>query len=218
MQVNLGVISALINRNDVIILDKDAHASIVDGSILSMGDIRRFSHNDMQGLERILSGIPENKAKLVVVDGLYSMGGDLAQLPEIVSLCNKYKARIMVDDAHGMGVLGKGHGTVAHFGLTNEIDLIMSTFSKSFASLGGFIAGDEQVIHYIRHHARSLIFSASITPANTAAAMASLRVMRDEPERIKKVNKNGKKMRTGLKKMGFNIGNFCISDCPYLNW
>jgi 8-amino-7-oxononanoate synthase len=216
MQVNLGVISALINRNDVVVLDKEAHASIVDGSILSMGDIRRFSHNDMQSLERILSGISENKAKLVVVDGLYSMGGDLAQLPEIVSLCKKYKARIMVDDAHGMGVLGKGHGTVAHFGLTHEIDLIMSTFSKSFASLGGFIAGDEQVIHYIRHHARSLIFSASITPANTAAAMASLRIMQEEPERIRKVNENGFKMRTGLKKMGFNIGNSVSPIVPVL--
>ncbi|MCD6598564.1 MAG: pyridoxal phosphate-dependent aminotransferase family protein [Bacteroidales bacterium] len=216
MQVNLGVISAIISRKDVVILDKEVHASIVDGAILSLGDIRRFSHNNMNSLEKVLSGIPENTGKLIVVDGLYSMGGDLANLPEITYLSKKYKARLMVDDAHGMGIFGNGHGTVAHFGLTDEVDLIMSTFSKSFGSLGGFIAGDEQVIHYIQHHARSLIFSASITPANTAAAMASLRVMEEEPERIRRVNENGKKMRTGLIKLGFNIGNSISPIVPIL--
>lgn len=216
MQVNLGVISAIINRKDVVILDKEVHASIVDGAILSLGDIRRFSHNNMNSLEKVLSGIPENTGKLIVVDGLYSMGGDLANLPEITYLSKKYKARLMVDDAHGMGIFGNGHGTVAHFGLTDKVDLIMSTFSKSFGSLGGFIAGDEQVIHYIQHHARSLIFSASITPANTAAAMASLKVMEEEPERIRRVNENGKKMRTGLIKLGFNIGNSISPIVPIL--
>ncbi len=206
MQSNLGAISAISGRGDVIILDKDDHASIVDGARLGYGSIERYRHNDMEHLERVLKSIPENCGKMIVVDGLYSMEGDLADLPGINTVAKKYGTRVMVDDAHGMGVTGDGHGTAWHFGLTDEIDLIMSTFSKSFASLGGFVAGDEDVIHYIKHQARSLIFSASLPPANAASALAALHVMRDEPERIQRINAIAAKMREGYKKLGFNIG------------
>lgn len=216
MQVNLGVISALVGRNDVVILDKDDHASIVDGARLSWGKVKRFRHNDMADLERVLQSIPDDQGKLVVVDGLYSMEGDIAPLPELVPLCKQYGARLMVDDAHAMGVLGGGRGTAAHFGLTEEVDLIMSTFSKSFASLGGFIAGDQQVIDYIQHTARSLIFSASIPPANAAAARAALHVMQEEPERIARINEIGEKMRKGYRALGFNIGNTETAVIPII--
>ncbi len=206
MQTNLGAISALMMRGDLIVLDKDDHASIVDGARLGWGETRRFRHNDMKELERILSKEGDERGKLVVVDGLYSMGGDLARLPEITALCKKYGARLMVDDAHGLGVMGGGRGTAAHFGLEREVDLIMSTFSKSFASLGGFVAGDEVVIHYIKHHARALIFSASIPAANAAAALTALRIMRAEPERSARVNAIGERVRRELTHMGFNIG------------
>ncbi len=206
MQVNLGTISSLIGRGDFVILDKEDHASIVDGAKLSFGETKRFGHNDMAELERVLAKLPADKARLVVVDGLFSMEGDIAPLPEIVPLCKKYDARLMVDDAHAMGVLGGGRGTAAHFGMTDQVDLIMSTFSKSFASLGGFVAGDEPVIHYVKHHARALIFSASIPPSNAAAALAALQVMREEPERIQQVNDNGEYMRKGFHALGFDTG------------
>ncbi len=206
MQTNLGTISALVGRGDVVVLDKDDHASIVDGARLSWGEIKRFRHNDMESLEKTLAAIPEKTGRMVVVDGLFSMGGDIAPLPEIVPICKKYGARLMVDDAHAVGVLGGGHGTAARFGMTKDVDLIMSTFSKSFASLGGFIAGDEYVVHYIKHNARSLIFSASMSPANTAAALAALQVMREEPERVTRLEEIGKRMRKAYKEMGFNIG------------
>jgi 8-amino-7-oxononanoate synthase len=206
MQTNLGVLSAIVGRGDVIVLDKDDHASLVDGAKLAWGETKRFKHNDMADLERVLSGISKDKGRLVVVDGLYSMGGDLAPLPEIAALCKKYGARLMVDDAHGMGVMGRGRGTAAHFGVTKDVDLIMSTFSKSFASLGGFIAGDDQVIHYIKHHARALIFSASIPAANAAAALAALKIMRDEPQRVERLGAIADRMRRELRRMGFNIG------------
>src|SRR5512138_888942 len=195
MQVNLGVISALVGRGDYVILDKDDHASIVDGARLSYGEIQRYRHNDMEHLERVLESLPEKSGKLIVADGLFSMEGDLAPLPQIIPLAKKYQARLMVDDAHAMGVLGGGRGTAAHFGMTDQVDLIMSTFSKAFASLGGFIAGDEEVIHYIKHSARSMIFSASIPPANAAAALAALEVMREEPERIERLTQIGDRMR-----------------------
>jgi 8-amino-7-oxononanoate synthase len=204
MQTNLGTISALVSRGDVVILDKDDHASIVDGARLSWGDTKRFRHNDMKDLEHVLANIPEQKGKLVVVDGLYSMGGDIAPLPEIAPLCKKYGARLMVDDAHAIGVLGGGHGTAAHYGMNGEVDLIMSTFSKSFASLGGFIAGDEPVVHFVKHFARSLIFSASIPPSNAAAALAALEVMRTEPERIQRLLDIGDYMRKSYQQLGFN--------------
>jgi 8-amino-7-oxononanoate synthase len=206
MQTNLGVISAMVMRGDIVLLDKEDHASLVDGARLALGETRRFRHNDMADLERVLAGIPAEKGRLVVVDGLYSMGGDLALLPEIAALCKKYGARLMVDDAHGLGVMGGGRGTATHFGLTGQVDLIMSTFSKSFASLGGFIAGDEQVIHYIKHHARSLIFSASIPAANAAAALAALNIMRTEPQHVERLTAIGDRMRRELRAMGFNIG------------
>lgn len=216
MQVNLGTVSALVGRGDYVILDKDDHASIVDGARLSFGDIQRYRHNDIDHLERVLESLPEKSGKLLVADGLFSMEGDLACLPEIMPLAKKYGARVMVDDAHGMGVLGGGHGTAAHFGLTDEVDLIMSTFSKSFASLGGFIAGKEEVVHYIKHSARSLIFSASIPPANTAAALAALHVMMEEPERIQRVNDIGLKMREGFRSLGFNIGHSVTPVIPII--
>lgn len=207
MQTNLGTISAMVGRGDIVFLDKEDHASIVDGAYLSFGETRRFRHNDMDDLERVLKAAPDDKGKLVVVDGLYSMGGDLAPLPELITVCRRYEARLMVDDAHALGVLGAGHGTSAHFGVSEEVDLIMSTFSKSFASLGGFIAGDEPVIHYIKHHARAIIFSASIPPSNTAAALAALEVMRTEPERIERLAEIGAYMRRELANLGFDIGN-----------
>lgn len=216
MQVNLGVVSALVGRGDYVILDKDDHASIVDGARLSFGDIQRYRHNDMEHFERVLQSLPENAGKLVVVDGLFSMEGDLAPLPEMIPLVKKYGARLMVDDAHGMGVLGGGRGTAFHFGCNDDVDLVMSTFSKSFASLGGFIAGDEEVVHYIKHSARSLIFSASIPPANTAAALAALRVMREEPERVERVNQIGKKMREGFQALGFNTGHSVTPVVPII--
>jgi 8-amino-7-oxononanoate synthase len=216
MQVNLGVISAIVCRDDIVILDKDDHASIVDGAFLSRGEIKRFRHNDMGDLERILAKLPKDKSKMVVVDGLFSMEGDIAPLPEIVPLCKEYGARLMVDDAHSTGVLGGGRGTAAHFGLTDEVDLIMSTFSKSFASLGGFIAGDEQVIHYIKHFARSLIFSASIPPSNTAAVLASLDVMRTEPERVERLLQIADYMRTEYQRLGFDTGHSVTPVIPIL--
>jgi 8-amino-7-oxononanoate synthase len=206
MQTNLGTISALVGRGDYVILDKDDHASIVDGARLGYGKIERFNHNDIEHLERVLKSIPETAGKLIVVDGVFSMGGDLAALPEIVAMAKKYGARVMVDDAHGMGVMGSGRGTAAHFGLTDEVDIVMSTFSKSFASLGGFIAGKAEVVFYVKHFARSLIFSASMTPSNTAAALAALHVMRDEPERIARVNEIGEYMRKGYQALSLNTG------------
>jgi 8-amino-7-oxononanoate synthase len=216
MQVNLGTISALTGRSDVLILDKDDHASIVDGARLGYGKIERFRHNDIDHLERVLQSIPENLGKLIVVDGVFSMGGDLADLPAIIPLAKKYSARIMVDDAHGMGVTGKGRGTAAQFGVGEEVDLIMSTFSKSFASLGGFIAGDEDIIHFIKHTARSLIFSASIPAANTAAALAALDIIRKEPERVERVNAIAERMRKELKRMGFDVGESVTPIVPVI--
>ncbi|PKO07649.1 MAG: 8-amino-7-oxononanoate synthase [Chloroflexi bacterium HGW-Chloroflexi-3] len=213
MQANLGAVSAIVGSKDIVILDKDDHASIVDGARLSFGKIERYRHNDMIHLERVLKSLPEDSGKIIIVDGLFSMEGDLAPLPEIIPLAKKYGARLMVDDAHGMGVTGGGHGTSHHFGVTNNVDLIMSTFSKSFASLGGFIAGDADVVHYIKHFARSLIFSASIPPGNAAAALASLQVMREEPERIERVNQIGERMRRGFKELGFDIGS---SETPVI--
>ncbi|NIV14496.1 MAG: aminotransferase class I/II-fold pyridoxal phosphate-dependent enzyme [Aliifodinibius sp.] len=213
MQVNLGTISSIVGKGDTVILDKDDHASIVDGARLSWGNIKRFRHNDLGDLERILESVGTEKKKLVVVDGLFSMEGDIAPLPEIIPLVKKYNARLMVDDAHAIGVLGRGKGTAAHFGITDGVDLIMGTFSKSFASLGGFIAGDKVVVDYIQHNARSLIFSASIPPSNAAAALAALKIMREEPERVDRLTGIAEKMRRGFTDLGFNIGN---SESPVI--
>ena len=216
MQTNLGTVSALIGRDDIVILDKDDHASIVDGARLGYGKIERYRHNDADHLERVLKSLPENAGKLLVMDGLFSMEGDLADLPVLVPLAKKYGARIMVDDAHGMGVMGKGHGTVAHYGMSDQVDLVMSTFSKSFASLGGFIAGKDEVVHYIKHHARALIFSASITASNAASALAALKVMSEEPERVERVNEIGRKMRAGYQSLGFDIGHSVTPIVPII--
>lgn len=206
MQTNLGTISSLVGRDDMVVLDKQDHASIVDGAKLSWGKTFRYRHNDMRDLERILGQAGEETGKLVVVDGLFSMEGDIAPLPDIIPLCKKYGARLMVDDAHTTGVLGGGRGTAAHFDVTEDVDLIMSTFSKSFASLGGAIAGDNDTVQYIKHHARSIIFSASIPPANAAAALAALHVMQNEPERIQRLTEIAAHMRKEYRRLGFNIG------------
>lgn len=205
-QVNLGVISALAGKDDVIIIDKMDHASIIDGCRLSYAEVRKFRHNDMADLERIL-GECKDRRKMIVVDGVFSMEGDIINLPDVVTLAKKYNARIMVDDAHGIGVLGKtGRGTAEHFELENEVDLIMGTYSKSLASIGGFISGEEKVVHYIKHFARALIFSASPPPASIAAVDAALDIIENEPERIQKLWANTWKMHKGFKSLGFEIG------------
>jgi len=205
-QVNLGVISALVGKDDVVIIDKMDHASIIDGCRLSFGEIRKFRHNDMADLERVL-GEYEDRDKLIVVDGVFSMEGDIAHLPDIVELAKKYGARLMVDDAHGIGVLGKtGRGTAEHFGLEDKVDLIMGTYSKSLASIGGFISGSADVIHYIKHLARSLIFSASPPPASVAAVSAAVDIIENEPERREQLWKNTTKMLNGFKNLGFRTG------------
>lgn len=214
MQANLGAVSALVGRGNIAVLDKDDHASIVDGARLGYGAVKRYRHNDMDHLESVLEGLPESAGAMVIVDGVFSMEGDLAPLPELTALCRRYGARLMVDDAHGMGVTGGGRGTAAHFGVTDQVDIIMSTFSKSFASLGGFVAGEADVISYVKHHARSLIFSASPTPANTACALAALQVMRTEPERIERVNSIGTRMREAFRQMGFDTGNSITPIIP----
>lgn len=216
MQVNLGTISSIVGKRDIIIMDKEDHASIVDGAFLSGGKIERFRHNDMVHLERVLQSLPEEPGKLLVVDGLFSMEGDIAPLPEIIPLCKKYNVRLMVDDAHAMGVLGGGRGTAAHFDMTDDVDLIMSTFSKSFASIGGFVAGDFEVIDYIKHHARSLIFSASIPPANTATALAALEIMQDQPELVERLTKNAEFMRAGFSQLGFDTGHSVSPIIPII--
>ncbi|MCD6555379.1 MAG: pyridoxal phosphate-dependent aminotransferase family protein [Anaerolineae bacterium] len=205
-QTNVGTISALVGRGDVVITDREDHASIVDGCRLAFGRMLRFHHNDVADLERVLRNAPPEAGKLVVVDGVFSMGGDIAPLPDIVDVCARYDARLMVDDAHSIGVLGQGRGTAAHFGITARVDLIMGTFSKSFASLGGFIAGDTDVIHYVQHHARSLIFSASMPAANVAVCLAALDIMESEPERYTRLQEIGDKMRAGFRALGFNVG------------
>jgi 8-amino-7-oxononanoate synthase len=205
-QTNLGAITALVGRGDYVILDKEAHACIVDGAIMSMGEMKRFVHNDLDSLDRVLAKLPADSGKLVAIDGIYSMGGDIAPLPEIVEICKKYGARLMVDDAHSLGVLGGGHGTAAHFDLTDQVDIITGTFSKSFASIGGFIAGDADVIHYIQHHARSLMFSASIPAPNAATVLAVLDVLEEEPWHVEQLWENTEFMRAGLKKLGYNTG------------
>ena len=205
-QVNLGTISSLIERGDIVVLDKDDHASIVDGAMLALGETRRFSHNDMDHLERVLDKIDKDTGVLVVVDGVYSMGGDLAPLPEIIPITKKHGARLMVDDAHSIGVMGGGRGTSAHFGVADDVDMIMGTFSKSFASLGGFISGEREVMDYVQHHARSFMFSASMPAANVAAVIASLDIMETEPEHVERLWEVTDRMRAGLKEMGFEMG------------
>ncbi|MBN2380110.1 pyridoxal phosphate-dependent aminotransferase family protein [candidate division WOR-3 bacterium] len=213
-QTNLGSIAALVQRGDYVITDKLDHASIIDGAFLSRGAMKRFVHNDMDSLKRVLASLPADSGKLVVVDGIFSMEGDLAPLPELLPVAKKYGARILVDEAHSVGVMGStGAGVVEHFGATDEVDLIMGTFSKSFASLGGFVAGEGKVITFIRHNARSLIFSASITPASVAAALKALEIIISEPERRSRLWQNTRMMLTRLPELGFDIG---TSETPVI--
>jgi len=205
-QTNLGTLSALLGRTDVVICDKEDHASIIDGCRLALGRMKRFDHNAPENLERVLDSCAADAGKLVVVDGVFSMSGDIAPLPELVPICRKYDARLLVDDAHSVGVIGGGRGTAAHFGVTDDVDLIVGTFSKSFASIGGFVAGDEATLHWIQHLARSLIFSASLPAPNVAAALAALGVMEREPERADRVNEIGDRMRERYRGLGFDIG------------
>ncbi len=216
-QANLGAIAGLVQKGEYVILDKSDHASIVDGSRLSFGTVKRFLHNDMDSLKKVLESLELDAGKLIVVDGVYSMDGDIANLPEMVKLKKQYNARLMVDDAHSFGVLGKnGRGTANHFGLEEDVDIIMGTFSKSFASLGGFVASDKEVIDYLRHFARSVIFSASITPASTAAVLAALDIMENEPELIDKLWANTDRMRKGVQQMGYDTGTSCTPIIPLI--
>jgi 8-amino-7-oxononanoate synthase len=206
-QVNLGVVSIIGGRHDYLLLDELDHASIIEGSRLSFAKVLKFAHNDMNALECKLKVCHKESIKLIVVDGIFSMEGDIINLPEVVKLAEHYKASIMVDDAHSLGVLGKnGSGTSSHFGLTDKVDLIMGTFSKSFASLGGFIAADKEVINYIKHNSRSLIFSASMTPSSAAAVLASIEIMENEPERIKHLWDITAYALKGFKSAGFDTG------------
>lgn len=206
-QVNMGVVSVLTGRNDHLLLDELDHASIIEGSRLSFSRVLKFAHNDMKSLESKLKHCTPDSIKLIVVDGIFSMEGDIVNLPAIVKLAKKYNATIMVDDAHSLGVIGvNGAGTASHFGLTKEVDLIMGTFSKSFASLGGFIAADKDTINFIKHNSRSLIFSASMTPASAATVLAALDIMESEPERIKHLWDMTNYALKGFKSMGFDTG------------
>lgn len=206
-QVNLGVVSCLTGREDYILWDELDHASIIEGHRLSYSTKLKYKHNDMDSLEKQLQKCESDKIKLIVIDGVFSMEGDVAHLPEIVALAKKYNASVMVDEAHGIGVLGKqGRGTCNHFGVTDDVDLIMGTFSKSFASIGGFIASDAEVINYLRHNSRSYIFSASNTPAATAAADAALDIMLSEPERMEHLWKITNYALDGFRNMGCEIG------------
>ncbi len=199
-QTNLGIISAIATKGDYILSDNENHASIVDGCRLSFAKTLKFRHSDMEDLERLLSNIPEENGKLIITDGVFSMSGEICNLPKIVELANKYGARILVDDAHAFGMIGKGgRGTASHFGLEAEVDIVMSTFSKSAASLGGFIASEERVINYVKHASRPFIFSASIPPSNAAVAREALRIMKEEPDRPLRLKANSDYMRAGFK-------------------
>lgn len=213
-QVNLGVISALVGRGDYVIGDKCNHASIVEGCNLAQGQFLRFPHQDMAALEARLEKIDPAAGKLIVVDGVFSMEGDIIQLPELVRIAQRHGAAVMVDDAHAIGVIGKhGSGTASHFGITEGVQLIMGTFSKSLASLGGFIASDAQTIDFLKHNSRALIFSASMSPANAAAVRAAMDIMVSEPERIQRLWHNTRRMKQGLLALGFDLGE---SETPIL--
>lgn len=211
-QSNLGAISTILTKNDIIITDKTNHASIFDGIFLSVGihmggTIKRYKHNDMDDLARVLSNLDPARPKLIITDGVFSMEGDLVKLPELTELAKQFRVRVYLDDAHGLGVEGKtGRGTQEHYGIWNEVDLVMCTFSKSFASLGGFIAGKTEVVNYIKHFSRPLIFSASIPPANIAAVLASLEIIKNEPHLVHRLQEIGRKMNREFRALGFDTG------------
>lgn len=208
-QTALGVISGLVSKGDYVISDKENHACIINGCMLAKGgfaEFVRYKHNDMEDLDRVLARIPADAGKFIVTDGVFSVSGELADLPNMTRVAKKYGARILVDDAHSTGVVGPGgRGTAAHFGLVNDVDLTMGTFSKTFGSLGGFVAGPERVINYLKHHSPALIFSASPTPASVAAALKALDILEQEPERIDKLLRNADKMRRGFHEMGYEV-------------
>ena len=206
-QVNQGVISTMCGRHDYLVMDKLNHASIIDGGVMSQAQVQRFPHNNMEKLEKIMTTLSGDQGVLVVVEGVFSMDGDITNLPRVVELVEQYGASLMIDDAHSLGVLGKeGSGTASHFGLTDKVDFIMGTFSKSLASIGGFVAGDNKSIDFLRHHSRAFIFSASMPPASAAAALTALRIIKREPERLKRLWKNTEIMRNGLQALGFDTG------------
>jgi len=218
-QTNLGTISAIVGRHDHVVIDKDDHASIYDGCKLSYGKVARFDHNNMQSLRKTLASLDTNEhgGIMVVVDGVFSMEGDVAPLPEMIEVCKEYNARLMVDDAHASGVLGpRGEGTSAHFGVTDDVDLIMGTFSKSFASLGGFIAGDAKVIDYIRHNSRPFIFSAAMAPASVGACLGALDVMETEPQHRTRLWEIVDRMQKGYRDLGFNLGTSTTPVIPII--
>ncbi len=206
-QTNLGTIATIVGKDDLIFTDRANHASIVDGCRLAFGKMVKFKHNDFNDLERLLKKYPKSDGKLIVADGVFSMEGDIIDLPRLTSLAAEYGARVMMDDAHSIGVLGKhGRGTGEHFGLEDKVDVVMGTFSKSFASIGGFIVADAYVIDYIKHHSRALIFSASMPPAATATVLAALDIIEQEPQRIENLWKNARKMKAGFDALGFDTG------------
>ncbi len=206
-QTNLGIVSTIAGKGEAVVTDRMDHASIIDACRLSFASVHKFKHNDMADLERILSGLGRDVGKIIVVDGVFSMEGDLSDLPSVVALAKKYGSRVMVDDAHGIGVMGRnGRGTAEHFGVEADVDLVMGTFSKSFASLGGFVAGAAKVVSFIKHAARSLIFSAAATPASVATVLATLDIIENEPERRERLWRVTTKMRTEFQAMGYNTG------------
>lgn len=208
-QTALGVVSALVQRGDCIISDKENHACIMNAAMLAKGgfaDFKRYKHNDMEDLELVLKSIPEKVGKLVVTDGVFSVSGEIVNLPDLIKVAKKYGARVLVDDAHSIGVIGEGgRGTSSYFGLTQETDLVIGTFSKTFASLGGFVAGPERVINYLKHNSPALIFSASPTPASCASALAALEIIEKQPELVDKLISNSDYMRNGFGELGFNV-------------
>jgi len=216
-QVNQGVISTLVGRGDYVVLDRLDHASIVDGARLSLGTTRRFRHNDMRSLGKILGAIPREAGILIVADGVFSMDGDIIDLPTLVDLADRHGAMVMIDDAHGIGVLGEqGRGTVSHFGATDRVDLVMGTFSKALASQGGFVAADSDTIHFLKHNSRALIFSASPAPACVAAVTAALDIIQSEPERLQQLWDNTHRLSAGLKSLGFDLGQSATPILPVM--
>ena len=215
--VNLGVIAAVVDHNDYVFSDEYNHASIVDGIRFSGAIKRKFKHNDMKDLAYHLASANPNRARFIVTDGVFSMEGDIAKLKEITALAKKHHVRVMVDDAHSLGVLGpKGNGTAAHFGVTDDVDLIMGTFSKSLGSLGGFIAGEEAIIDYLKHHTRTMIFTASPPPSNVASVLAALEIIKKEPERRERLMENTEYMHGNLKAMGYNVGESTTPIIPII--
>jgi 8-amino-7-oxononanoate synthase len=208
-QTALGVLSTLVQRGEYLISDKEIHASLINGAMMAkagMANFVRYKHNDMKDLERVLSQIPEDASKLIVTDGVFSVTGEIVDLPNLIPVAKKYNARVMIDDAHAVGVIGKGgRGTASYWDLVDETDIVMGTFSKTFSSLGGFVAGPERVINYLKHHSPALIFSASPTPASCASALAALDILEEQPELVDKLIANSKYMQEGFKKLGFNI-------------